>query len=77
MTWTSGFNRGAVGEPAVTSAARPIPGDLVRRRDTLDDVADTRRRDRAFHGRCYLCGQPINRGLFCYTHDWAGQERTL
>jgi hypothetical protein len=49
----------------------------VRRRDTLDDVADTRRRDRAFHGRCYLCGQPINRGLFCYTHDWAGQERTL
>jgi hypothetical protein len=47
-----------------------------RRRDTPpDDVADTRRRDSSFDGRCYLCGQPIDGGLFCHAHGWAARAQ--
>jgi hypothetical protein len=62
----------ALGIDAVTgNGHRSSSG--VRRRDTFDDVADTRRRSPSFDGRCYLCGQPIDGGIFCHAHSWAAR----
>jgi hypothetical protein len=70
--------RGAVGDLAVTGnghRSTSEQADPVRCSDTLDDVADTRHRTSAFDGRCYLCGQPIDGGIFCHAHSWAARGR--
>jgi len=72
-------NRGAVGDLAVTGnghRSNSEQADPVRRRDSPpDDIADTCRRSRFFDGRCYLCGQPIDGGIFCHAHSWAARGR--
>ena len=30
-----------------------------------------------FEGRCYLCGDPIRKGLFCVAHLWAEDSELL
>ena len=36
------------------------------------DVADQKKRDPMFRGRCYLCGAHCT-GVFCHAHQWASR----